>query len=212
MALIENLIDQGYLRTTRIIDAFRAVKRRDFLPDSLPNRDMAAELDEAISIGYAQTISQPVVVAFMLELLDPRPGQKIMDIGYGSGWTTALMARIVSGSNEPGKIIAIERIGELAEFGKINISKYNFVQKGIVECVVADGSRGYWPRAPYDRILASAAAIEIPKTWIKQLKVGGIIVAPEEAAIIKITKNSPNTITETRFEGFAFVPLIQTKL
>ena len=74
MPLIENLIDAGYLKSRKIIDAFRAIKRRDFLPDGLPYRDSIAELDEAVSIGWAQTISQPAVVAFMLELLDPQPG------------------------------------------------------------------------------------------------------------------------------------------
>ncbi|MFZ3074119.1 MAG: protein-L-isoaspartate O-methyltransferase [Minisyncoccales bacterium] len=209
MALIENLINKGYLKTVRLIDAFRAIRRRDFLPINLPNRDMLAELDEAISIGFAQTISQPAVVAFMLELLSPQPGQKILDIGYGSGWTTALLAYIASGGGAAGKVVAIERIPELALFGRNNISKYNFINRKIVRYVVGDGSRGYWPQAPYDRILASAAATSIPKTWIKQLKIGGIIVAPQENAIVKITKNSQTITTEERHEGFAFVPLVQ---
>lgn len=192
-----------------IVDAFRAIRRRDFLPNNLPNRDMLAELDEAISIGFAQTISQPAVVAFMLELLDPQPGQKILDIGYGSGWTTALLAQIAGKNGAAGKVVAIERIEPLAIFGKGNISKYNFINRRIARTIIGDGSRGYWPQAPYDRILASAAATSIPKTWIKQLKVGGIIVAPQGNAIIKITKNSPTITSEERFEGFAFVPLVQ---
>jgi len=210
MGLIENLIGAGYLKNTAVIKAFREINRRDFLPVGLPYRDQAAELNDAISIGYAQTISQPAVVAFMLELLDPEPGQKIMDIGYGSGWTTALLAHIASGGGANGKIIAIERIEALAKFGKSNIAKYGFIKRKIVECIIGDGSRGYWPAAPFDRILASASARLIPRTWIKQLKVGGIIVAPQESAIIKITKNFKNTVTQAQYGGFAFVPLVQS--
>jgi len=208
MALIENLIDAGYLKTNRIIEAFRTIRRRDFLPGNLPNKDMLAEYNEAISIGFAQTISQPAVVAFMFELLDPLPGQKILDIGYGSGWTTALLARIVTENGAAGKVVAIERIEELAKFGKNNISKYNFINRRVVKCIFGDGSRGFWPLAPFDRILASAAATAIPRTWIKQLKVGGKIVAPVENAIVKITKNNQTTTTEERYEGFDFVPLV----
>jgi protein-L-isoaspartate(D-aspartate) O-methyltransferase len=209
MALIENLTDRGYLRSTRIIDAFRAIKRRDFLSANLPNRDMIAELDEAISIGFAQTISQPAVVALMIELLKPMPEQKILDIGYGSGWTSAPLAHIVSAKGARGKVIAIERIPELAKFGKENMDKYGFVARRIIKCVSGDGSKGYVPEQPYDRILASAAGKSIPKEWEQQLKVGGIIVAPVENAIIEITKTSSRTFIDKRYEGFAFVPLVQ---
>ena len=93
MALIDSLVEQGWLKTPRIIKAFRKIKRIDFLPEDM--KDLA-ELNEALPIGYGQTISQPLVVAFMLELLEPKPGDKILDIGAGSGWTTALLAEIVS--------------------------------------------------------------------------------------------------------------------
>ena len=93
MALIETLIQEGWLKTPRIIEAFKKIKRADFLP---AEQRPLAELNEALSIGQGQTISQPLVVAFMLELLQPEPGDKILDIGSGSGWTTALLAHIVS--------------------------------------------------------------------------------------------------------------------
>ena len=111
MALIDSLIKEGWLKTPRIIKAFREVKRVDFLPKEI--KDLA-ELNEALSIGYGQTISQPLVVAFMLELLQPQPGDKILDVGSGSGWTTALLAQIVG---QKGKVIAIDIIPELVEFG-----------------------------------------------------------------------------------------------
>ena len=91
MALIDNLIAEGWLKTPRIIEAFRKIKRVDFLPEDIKN---LAELNEALPIGWGQTISQPLVVAFMIEQLDPQPGDKILDVGSGSGWTTALLAEI----------------------------------------------------------------------------------------------------------------------
>ncbi len=209
MNLIEHLIESGYLKTPRIIAAFRAIKRKDFLPADLPHRHILVELDEAISIGFAQTISQPAVVAFMLELLDPQPGQKILDIGYGSGWTTALLAHIVTQEGKKGKVVAIERIKPLAEFGKENIAKYGFIKNRAVQSVVDDGSKGYEPQAPYDRILASASAQRIPEQWEKQLNSCGIIVAPLESAIVKIEKTKEGIFSENRYEGFAFVPLVQ---
>lgn len=209
MALIDDLINAGYLKTPRIIAAFRAIKRKDFLPPDLPHRRIAAEMDEAVAIGFAQTISQPATVAFMLELLQPRPGDKIMDIGYGSGWTSALLAHIVSQNGARGKVVAIERIKPLAEFGKENIAKYGFVKNRTVQCVIGDGSKGYLPQAPYDRILASAAAPSVPPAWEAQLKTDGTIVAPVQNALAKIEKSKNNTFSETRYEGFAFVPLVQ---
>ncbi len=209
MNLIDNLINSGYLKTPRIIEAFRAIKRKDFLPENLPHRHVIAEMDEAIAIGWAQTISQPATVAFMLELLQPHPGDRVLDIGYGSGWTSALLAHIVSRENKKGKVVAIERIKALSEFGKENIAKYGFIKNRIVQCVIGDGSKGYPPQVPYDRILASAAAQKIPQEWEEQLKIGGAIVAPVQSAIIKIEKSKNNTFSETRYEGFAFVPLVQ---
>ena len=99
MALIDNLIQEGWLKTPRIIEAFRKIKRVDFLPENIKN---LAELNEALPIGYGQTISQPLVVAFMLEQLQPEIGDKILDVGSGSGWTSALLGEIVGGPTKAG--------------------------------------------------------------------------------------------------------------
>jgi len=204
MDLIDNLIEEGWLKTERIIEAFRKIKRVDFLPED--SRDLA-EFNEALPIGYGQTISQPLVVAFMLELLDPKPGEKILDIGSGSCWTSALLAEIVG---KKGKVIAIEIIPELVEFGKNNTEKYNFIKRGTVECICADGAKGYEKEAPYDKILVSASVQrELPNAWKEQLKIDGKIVTPIGSSIWLFIKKSEKEFTEIEYPGFVFVPLIE---
>ena len=216
MNLIDSLIKEGWLKNPRIIEAFCQIKRVDFLPED--SKDLA-ELNEALPIGYGQTISQPLVVAFMLELLDPQPGEKILDIGSGSGWTTALLAHIVSGglnskfkiqnAKLKGKVIAMDIISELVEFGKKNVAKYNFIERGIVEFICADGSKGYKKESPYDKILASASARKLPQAWKEQLKVGGRIVTPIGTSIWFFAKKSENDFEEIEYPGFVFVPLVE---
>jgi len=172
-----------------------------------------AELNEALPINYGQTISQPLTVAFMLEQLQPEPGNKILDIGSGSGWTSALLSYIVSRNNKSeaqGRVIAVEIIPELKEFGQKNVAKYNFVEKGIAEFICADGSKGYKKEAPYDRILVSASAEEVSQAWKEQLKIGGRIVAPIKNSIWTLIKKSEKDFQETEHPGFVFVPLVKT--
>ncbi len=203
--LIDSLIKDGWLKTPRIINAFEKIKRVDFLTEK--SKDLA-ELNESLSIGFGQTISQPLTVAFMLELLQPEPGDKILDIGAGSGWTTALLAEIVGGK---GKVIALEIILELKQFGQANVSKYSFIKKGIVQFIKADGSRGYSKETPYDKILASAAGRDLPLAWREQLKVKGRIVAPINSSIWLFEKQSASQFLEKEYPGFAFVPLVNKK-
>jgi len=200
--LIANLIKDRYLKTPRLIEAFGKIKREDFVPDDLKNE---ADINAPLPIGFGQTISQPLTVAFMLELLQPQPGEKILDIGSGSGWQTALLAYCVG---VEGKIFGIERIAELMEFGKKNIAKYNFIKKEIVEIILGDGTKGLEKEAPFDKIIAAASAREIPEAWRRQLKIGGRIVAPVEDSIWLLVKKSDTEFEEKEFPGFVFVPLI----
>lgn len=218
MSLIDSLINDGWLKTPEVIRSFKKIKREDFLPARIPTwlGSVAGELDEiknlaelneALPIGLGQTISQPLTVAFMLEKLEPKEGDKILDIGSGSGWTSALLAEIVG---PKGMVVAIEILKDLVEFGENNVSKYNFVEKGTVKFVYGDGCRGYKKEAPYNKILCSAAACKrIPLEWKKQLKIGGRIVAPIDSSIWLFIKKSEDEFEEIEFPGFAFVPLVE---
>lgn len=203
MSLIDSLILNGYLKTSHIIEAFRKIKRVDFLPNHLKS---LSEVDEALPIGQGQTISQPAVVAFMIELLQPKKGDKILDVGSGSGWTTALLAQIVG---EDGKVFGIELLPSLAELGKENIKKYNFIEKGIVKILCQDGSKGLKKEAPFDKILVSASADKVPEALKEQLKIKGRIVIPIGTSIWLFIKKGKDNFEKKEYFGFLFVPLIE---
>lgn len=190
------------------------------MPENLREK---AYIDAPLPIGQEQTISQPLTVAFMMELLQPEPGDKILDIGYGSGWTTALLAEMVSSpvviSSEArnlkdlqeGKVFAIERIKDLSEFGRNNVAKYNFVKEGRAEMKCGDGTKGWPKNALFDKIIAGASGEKLPEAWKKQLKVGGRIVVPIKNSVWLFIKKSENEFEEIEYPGFMFVPLIEDK-
>lgn len=201
--LIQNLTREGYLKSPEIIQAVKFVDRADFVPEELKKY---AFLNEALPIGYGQTISQPLVVAFMLELLKLKKGEKVLEIGAGSGYKTALIASIIG---ENGIVYSVERVSGLYNFAKNNISKYNFLEKGIIKLILGDGSKGYMEEAPYDKIIAGASAHEIPEAWLAQLKINGCLVAPVKNSILEVYKISKNKFRKKEYFGFSFVPLVK---
>lgn len=197
MSLVDMLKQYGVLNSKSVRGAFEAIHRVDFLP---PAQKPISQSDRPIPIGHGQTNSQPYTVAFMLKLLRVQPGDKILDVGSGSGWTTALLAHMTGSS---GSVIGVELVPELAEIGQKNLAKYSYKHAVIKQ---ATAKLGRSEQAPYDRILVSAKAQEIPEELISQLKVGGIMVIPVDSSILQITKNKKLEIEE--HFGFIFVPLI----
>lgn len=200
--LVKELISSGYLKTPRLIGAFEKIDRKDFVPEEIRDE---AYINSALPIGHGQTISQPLTVAFMLELLQPKEGNKILEVGSGSGWQTALMASAI-GDN--GKIFAVELIPELCDFGKKNVLKYDFLKKGVVKFFCFNAAKGLPDEAPFDRIISAAAAEEIPPAWKEQLKIGGRMVLPVKDAVRLLIKKSEDKFEERIFPGFAFVPFV----
>ena len=200
--LVNDLITKGYLKTDRTIDAFSEISRIEFVPEEL---ELQSDANIALPIGFGQTISQPQTVAIMFELLDPQEGQKILDIGSGSGWTTTLLAYIVGSK---GRVVSLERIKELMEVGKNNVDKYGYIKNGRVGSFATDGSKGYPDEAPYDRILVSAESETVPEELKKQLKIGGKMVIPIMSSLWYLEKKGENDFIKEEYPGFSFVPLI----
>jgi protein-L-isoaspartate(D-aspartate) O-methyltransferase len=200
--LVNYLIKEKYLKTARIIKAFKEINRADFVQEG---EKEDAYVNAPLPIGFNQTISQPLTVAFMLELLAPQEGDRIMDIGSGSGWQTALLAHI---AGESGKVFAVEILPSLAHWGKVNVEKYEFVSRGRVEFFERDGSKGLPEFAPFDKIIAAASAEKLPESWKSQLKPGGRIVAPVKTSVWLVEREGAEKFRETEFPGFSFVPLV----
>lgn len=198
--LIDHLINTGALHTTALIHAFKQCDRRVFVPENL---EAFAYDDHALPIGEGQTISQPYTVAIMLELLQPQKGEHILDIGSGSGWTTALLATIVG---KEGFVEGVERILFLIEYSRQKLHKAHITNCSIE--LADDASLGK-PGCLYDRILVSASASKLPTELLSQLNYGGILVIPIENSIWRITKHKDGTIETYELPGFAFVPLIE---
>lgn len=195
--LISNLIKQGVLKDERIINAFINISRKNFV---LPEYEEEACSDYPLPTGYGQTISQPFTVAFMLELLDVKNESKVLDVGSGSGWTTALLAELAKN----GSVYGTEIIPELVEFGKMNLNRYKFKNAEILQ---AGETLGLREKAPFDRILVSASTSRLPKELVSQMKTGGIMVIPIGNCVFKVKKISNKKAELEKFEGFAFVPL-----
>ncbi len=198
--LANYLISAGYLKTPAIIEALKKTDRADFVPEELKSRAYA---NEPLPIGQGQTISQPLVVAFMLELLEPKEGDNVLEIGAGSGWQTAILARLGC------QVTALERIAELRFMAEKNVAKGGFIESGAANILLSDGSRGYPENAPYDKIIAAASAEKIPDAWKDELKIGGRIVAPVGQSIFLMEKTGADEFKTKEFFGYSFVPLVK---
>lgn len=191
--------DKQVLKDKRLLEAFKAIDRADFVPEDYKPEGYE---DYALPIGFEQTISQPTTVAFMLELLDVKEGDYVLDIGAGSGFTTGLLSHLVG---ESGSVVGVEIVPELVKQAKKNLEPYNLSNVEIFEAVE---DKGYPRLAPYDKILVSAAAVdEIPEELLLQLKPAGILVIPVGEVLVQIKKSSEDDFETAEFPGFNFVQL-----
>lgn len=199
--LLNILRDKGF--SPQILNAFSKISREKFMPKSL---EAEAYDNFAKPIGYNQTISQPYTIALMLEMLKLKEGQKVLEVGSGSGYVLALLSEIVG---ENGKIFGVERIKELADKSRETLRDYKNIKISNL-----DGSRGLKEHAFYDRILISAACPTIPKAILSQLKFDkGRLVAPvgdyDTQSLLAIQRDKDNYLEKEKISGFTFVPFVE---
>ena len=197
--MVEEQIRARGVRNERVLAAMEKVPRHIFVPENL-RRD--AYEDHPLPIGDGQTISQPYIVALMTDLLDPHAGDRILEIGAGSGYQAAILAELAS------EVITIERIPAVAARARRNLSTAGTRP---VEVVVGDGTLGYPGKAPYQGILVTAGTPEVPSPLIGQLADGGRLVAPVGPhgiqELVRIVREGERIRRETH-GGVVFVPLI----
>jgi protein-L-isoaspartate(D-aspartate) O-methyltransferase len=194
------IADRG-IRGARLLDAFRAVPRELFVPEKM--REFAYE-DGPLPIEAEQTISQPYIVAAMIDAAEISPGDKVLEIGAGSGYAAAVMSRIAA------EVIAIERHSELAGLARSRMAQLGYDNVRIVE---GDGSEGLPDEAPFEAILAAASGSHVPQALLDQLATGGILVMPigEPNAVqnlVKVTRRGAEEFEERDLGQVRFVPLI----
>jgi protein-L-isoaspartate(D-aspartate) O-methyltransferase len=185
----------------RILDAFLAVPREAFVSQQYQHLDYG---DHPLPIEAGQTISQPYIVALMIQAAGIEGGDKVLEVGAGSGYAAAVIGQIA------GRVIAIERQHELVEVGRERIEDLSY---GNVEIVEGDGTRGWPEEAPFDAILAAASGTHVPKTLLDQLADDGCIVMPVGEPgwvqqLIKATKRADGSVEQQNLGEVRFVPLI----
>jgi len=187
------------IRDERVLDAMARVPRHDFAPERY--RDQAYE-DHPLPIGEGQTISQPYIVAVMLEALALSPADRVLEVGTGSGYVTALLAELAA------QVFSVERHADLADEARELLADLGYTN---VKVIVGDGSQGFEPCAPYDAIMVSAAAGELPRALLSQLAEGAHMIIPvgtadtQQLQLVRMESGQPRI---TLRELCRFVPLV----
>ncbi|MBT3582572.1 protein-L-isoaspartate(D-aspartate) O-methyltransferase [Candidatus Woesearchaeota archaeon] len=195
--LIESLKSKGALKTNDVIKAFEQVERENFV-DTVYRP--YAYTDEALPLFSGQTISQPYTVAVMTEALELHKSQRVLEVGTGSGYQAAIIAEIIG---KRGILFTIERLSRLVDFAKQNLKDYSNV-----DIVLGNGIHGLPEKAPFDRIIVTAAASEFPKELFAQLRDGGKMVIPTiDNRLLIIIKKGGEPMAES-LGSFVFVPLV----
>lgn len=197
--MVDHQIHARGIEDRLVLDAIRKVPRHVFVP---PEYEDSAYADRPLPIGYGQTISQPYMVAVMTEALKLTGHEKVLEVGTGSGYQAAILAEIVD------HVVSLERLPDLAEAARATLKQMGYIN---IEIVVGDGSSGYAARAPYDGIIVTAGAPEVPDVLAEQLADGGRLVIPVgntfQQTLTRVTSRGGERDVE-RLEGCVFVPLI----
>ena len=199
--MVRRQIESRGIENPMILDAFRDVPREAFVDEG--QRQWAYD-DHPLPIAAGQTISQPYIVALMIEAAEVAPGDRVLEVGAGSGYAAAVIGQIAD------QVIAIERHHELFELAQKRMERLGYSNVRIVE---GDGTLGWPAEAPFDAIVAAASGSHVPQSWIAQLKPGGRIVMPigephAAQSLVKITKDKDGTLHRQDLGGVRFVPLI----
>ena len=197
--MVEQQLRARSISDERVLAAMGKVPRQEFVPEE--SRSAAYE-DRALPIGYGQTISQPYMVAVMLELLDVHDHHKVLEVGGGSGYQAAVLAELAA------EVVAVEIVEPLAHRAQLALDRAGY---GGVKVFVADGSLGHLEAAPYDRIIVAAACPEVPEPLVEQLREGGRLVArvgrrEVQQCVVCVKRGAELEITKTI--GCVFVPLL----
>ncbi|HSD68718.1 MAG TPA: protein-L-isoaspartate(D-aspartate) O-methyltransferase [Woeseiaceae bacterium] len=189
------------VRSEPVLDAMRTVPREEFLPEDL--REFAYE-DSPLPIAAGQTISQPYIVAFMVEALNLRGGERVLEIGAGSGYAAAILAQVAA------RVYSIERIGELAKSAAATLARLGYDNVTIRH---GDGTRGWPEEAPFDAIVVAAGGPEVPESLKQQMKIGGRLIipigrTPEIQELVRVTRVSEDEFETEDLADVRFVPLV----
>lgn len=199
--MVEHLVSKG-ITDAKVLSAMLAVPRHFFFPKTFHSH---AYEDKAFPIGEGQTISQPYTVAYQTQVLHVNKGDKVLEIGTGSGYQAAVLMQMGA------KLYSIERHETLSIKAASMLQKLGF--KPILKC--GDGTKGWKEKAPFDKIIVTAGAPVIPDTLVEQLKIGGIMVIPvgnsKKQQMLTIIKTGESTRETIELDTFAFVPLIGEK-
>lgn len=199
--MVDRQIAARGLDDPALLAAFRAVPREDFISGDYADH---AYQDSPLPIESGQTISQPYIVALTIHAAGIKAGDKVLEVGAGSGYAAAVIGQIAK------EVIAIERHHELVELARLRMRRLGYDNIRIVE---GDGTLGWPEEAPFDAIVAAASGSHIPQSWIAQLKPGGRIVIPiggphEAQTLVKVTKQDDGSLKQEDLGGVRFVPLI----
>lgn len=203
-ALVEKLLDYGYIKSDEVKDAMLKVPREEFIP---PENREYAYVDQPLPIGEGQTISAPHMVAIICEALQLKKGMKILEIGAGFGYNAAVVAELIG---PEGHLFTTERIEPLARAAEENLKRTGYYQVTVLH---TDGTKGLENEAPFDRIYATASAPKVPEPLKEQLKIGGRLLTPIGSQtyfqeLVCIVRQDQDKYKSRKLGGVAFVPMI----